>query len=163
MCLFFVYLITSNTNIQAKWQFLVICIVSYLPVYVHFKRRATKDDPFDFFPESFEKYKSKLIVYLIVSSFVCTCINSWLNVRLVKNRHLYYGTQMVLGGKRIISDSAFYYVGQTKNYIFWYDASKRSPKVYPANKLEEITINTINVEQFFEAPADTLCDTSTKE
>lgn len=145
--LLLVHWITSNTNIQARAQFLVICMALYLPVALIFYRHKAEGDLH--FLRRNPEYRWKLIVYIFTSSILATSLDSKFSAMLVKNRYLYRGTEMVLDGKKVVSDSTFYYVGQTRNFIFWYDAQRKSPRIYPADKLQEITIHTIDLEMYF--------------
>jgi hypothetical protein len=156
--LFVIYVITSNTNVQAKWQFFVICFTLYSPVFIYVYKHKAKGNLLSYFRKNSKNLKFKLITYIVVSSILATCINSMLNVMLIKNRNLYYGTEMILEGKKVISDSTFYYVGQTRNYIFWYNAQSKSAKIYPTGKLQELMINTVDIEKYFEAPVNADCD-----
>ncbi|SFO89032.1 hypothetical protein SAMN05428949_6881 [Chitinophaga sp. YR627] len=153
--LLLIHLITSDTNTQARGQFLVICIVLYLPVALVFFNHTAKGE-LQFFRKH-PVYKWKLLVFMFISSILLTSLDSMLNARLVKDRYLYSGTEMVFDGNRIISDSTFYYVGRTKSFIFCYDAQKNRPKIYPADKLQEMVINTADPELFFNMSPEESC------
>ncbi|ACU60464.1 hypothetical protein [Chitinophaga pinensis] len=154
-CLLLIHIITSDTNTQAKGQFLVICMAVYLPVALIFFTYTAKGD-LGFFQKN-PAYKWKLLVFMFTSSILLTSLDSMLNARLVKERYLYSGTDMVLDGNKIISDSTFYYVGRTKSFIFCYDPQKNRAKIYPADKLQEMVINTADPERFFNMSPEETC------
>jgi hypothetical protein len=130
-------------------------MVLYLPGALIFFNRTAKGD-LRFFRKH-PVYKWKLLVFMFISSILLTSLDSMLNARLVKERYLYSGTEMVVDGNKIISDSTFYYVGRTKSFIFCYDAKKNRPKIYPADKLQEMMINTADPELFFNKSPEESC------
>jgi hypothetical protein len=151
------HLIIFNTRVQAEYQFMAVCGVVYAPVFPYFITRIAFRGR-SFFNWYYARYKWKLINYLFISAVLCTALNGLFNAMLVKNRILYCGTKMIFDGKELIADSSLYYVGQTMNYLFWYDARENTPVIYPAGKLEKLVIKTIDIEKPFEAVPWEGCD-----
>lgn len=151
------HLIIFNTRVQAEYQFLVVCAMVYGPVFPYFTTRIASRGC-AFFNWYYTQHKWKLINFMFISSVLCTGINGLFNAMLVKNRILYCGTKMMIDGKEVIADSSVYYVGQTRNYLFWYDARESTPIIYPAGKLEKLVIKTIDIEKPFKSKPAADCD-----
>jgi hypothetical protein len=49
----------------------------------------------------------------------------------VKHYNHYQGTEVELEDEIITSDDAFYYVGHSKNYIFFFDSEAQFAEVWP--------------------------------
>ena len=58
----------------------------------------------------------------------------------IKESKKYLGTSFKIENNIIISDSTNYYIGKTKNYIFYYQEENKSTKVYPIKDIKEIEI-----------------------
>ena len=56
----------------------------------------------------------------------------------VKNAHHYKETAVTIDNNIIRSDSSFYYLGKTNNYVFFYDARNKSSIVYPRTQVTKV-------------------------
>ncbi|WP_183556456.1 hypothetical protein [Mucilaginibacter sp. SP1R1] len=52
-----------------------------------------------------------------------------------------YGTYIEIGAKRIISNKNYYYIGRTKNFIFFYDAKEDFTDVYQSKDVSLLSVN----------------------
>jgi hypothetical protein len=78
-----------------------------------------------------------LILYLLTTVTVRDTLN---DVAAIKENYKYLGTQVKLDQTVITSDSTTTYVGQTKNYIFFYNLKTKESYTYPKTKLASIKL-----------------------
>lgn len=67
-------------------------------------------------------------------------INGAANAKEVKNNYVFFGTEITIDTTIIKSDSSFYYIGKTRNYIFFYDAKTKTPIIYPGVRVSKIVL-----------------------
>jgi hypothetical protein len=58
----------------------------------------------------------------------------------IKNYKKYLGSEIQIDSKVIKSDSVITYIGQTKNYIFFYNRKTKESTTYPKDKLVSIKL-----------------------
>lgn len=80
-----------------------------------------------------------LIMFLL--TFVIS--SSFNDVYNIKNRSKYFGTQFKVGNTLITSDHLNYFIGKTKNYLFFYKECSCETIVYPMGRVKEITFKKI--------------------
>lgn len=80
------------------------------------------------------------IILIMGAFFMYVIVNVYLDVNSVKESKKYLGTSFKIENNNIISDSTNYYIGKTKNYIFYYQEENKSTKVYPIKDMKEIEI-----------------------
>ena len=57
----------------------------------------------------------------------------------VNNNKKYYGVEFQLEDQTIISDSTNYFIGKTKNYLFYYKEKEKQSFAYPMNRIKMIS------------------------
>jgi hypothetical protein len=77
------------------------------------------------------------LIFLIILSVLFQRVQS--DVRLVKEQKKFANVTFTVGQRLIKSDSSAYYIGNTRNYLFFYDQSKATTTVYPMSGISEIT------------------------
>jgi hypothetical protein len=78
-----------------------------------------------------------LLGYLFI---VVIVLNVLSNVEDITQKYKYYGTIVFVGNDTIKSDSTITYIGQTKNFIFFSDLSKKVNIVYPKSDLKKLIV-----------------------
>ncbi|MEO8712613.1 MAG: hypothetical protein ABI405_10845 [Parafilimonas sp.] len=68
------------------------------------------------------------------------------NVKAVKS---FTGTTITINGNDVISDSNYYFIGETKEYIFFYNEKTNSPTIYPMEKVEKIQYVVKDFKSYF--------------
>jgi len=82
-----------------------------------------------------------LNTYTILSLFTIFIIRDTLNeVIEIKYNHKYYGTEVQFENEKIKSDSVNNYIGQTRNYIFFYNLNNRESNIYPKSRMISIKL-----------------------
>jgi len=65
----------------------------------------------------------------------------------VKENYLYLGTEVTLDSLTLTSDSTFFYIGRTNNYVFFYNAKIKAPVIYPSNRVRQIIIKSKKIQR----------------
>jgi hypothetical protein len=60
-------------------------------------------------------------------------------IETVKTDKIYYKTTFFVGSEKYVSDSSHYYIGQTKNFLFYYNEKEQSTTVFPMSDIKSIT------------------------
>ncbi|MDF9800797.1 hypothetical protein OKW21_006060 [Catalinimonas alkaloidigena] len=84
-----------------------------------------------------------LLIYSVIIILITNLIKANADIKAdrVKERDLYQSTFFILDGKHLIqSDSTCYYIGKTKNYLFYYDADQERTTVYPMSRVSQLTL-----------------------
>jgi hypothetical protein len=68
------------------------------------------------------------------------------NARLLST----YGTYMTIGSKRIVSDENNYYIGRTRDFIFFYNAERNFTEIYQS---KDVTLLSLNNKGFTKTKA----------
>ena len=94
--------------------------------------------------KSFITYKIKLetsitniIAYLIIVTFLLLS-TTYSEIYSVKFDKKYIKTTFTVGNEKYISDSSHYYIGKTKNYLFYYCENEKRTVVFPMTEIKEI-------------------------
>jgi hypothetical protein len=142
------YSLTADSFTQAKGQFVFINCTIHLAAAPFFVRSNVGfGKTFRLNVRQFAAWK--IAMYFVITSLMTMGIHGYLSAMLVQNRSLYVGTTMSLEDKMLVADSSFYFVGKTKNFIFWYNATKGTPVIYPAARLQQLNLETIDIESIF--------------
>ena len=64
---------------------------------------------------------------------------SMIEVNLIKKKHRNINVSFVLDDTLIQSDTSCYYLGKTKNFLFYYEADQPKATVYPMNRIKQIS------------------------
>lgn len=67
-----------------------------------------------------------------------TIISAYQDYESVKTNKKYLGTTLKLADKDIISDSSYYYIGKTRNFVFFHDQKKRTNDIFPVSEMKMI-------------------------
>lgn len=107
----------------------IIYLIAMSEYRVKFKKKYKKE------------LKAKIIVLfsygiIIFSQIIFSTLS---DINLVKNDKKYYGVSFRLDDDLVISDSTKYYIGKTKNYLFYYNQKANKTTVYPMERIKEIT------------------------
>ena len=65
--------------------------------------------------------------------------SSQIKVNSIKEKHSNKDVDFVLDEALINSDTVCYYLGKTKNFLFYYDAGQHKATVYPMSRIKEIS------------------------
>jgi hypothetical protein len=88
----------------------------------------------------FQAFTYFLLIGLLVTFFVGYIGSA--QAKAVRDLKSYYGTIVQLDdNSKIISDSSFYYVGNTRNYLFLYNEKEKKTSIIPMSKIKELTIH----------------------
>lgn len=86
-----------------------------------------------------------LSVYFIIAAtnlFVFAGISGFNEVNKVKNHNYYKGTEFILEDANvIISNEQKYYIGKTKQFLFFYDSNKEETEVIPISNIKRMKYN----------------------
>lgn len=94
-----------------------------------------------------------------------------MNHESVNKNHYSFGTSLITEKDTLVSDSSYYYVGKTRNYVFWYNSKDSAMTVIPMNGIKKIIIHnsrpvkkhgTIPVEKQVKKVSLTTADTTKK-
>ena len=80
--------------------------------------------------------------YLILVMGAITMIfyvvgSAYNEINKVKKFNYFKGTEFVINNKKVTSTEKYYYVGQTKKYIFFYNSEQDYSEVFPIEKVEK--------------------------
>jgi len=70
-----------------------------------------------------------------------------------------FGTYIEIGGKKIISDQNYYYIGRTKSFVFFYDTKEDYTDVYQS---KDITLLALNNKGFIKTRDELIKDKDIK-
>jgi hypothetical protein len=79
-----------------------------------------------------------IMLYVLII-LVALISNTRGEVQDVKEKKRFAKTSFLLDSNLISSDSLHYYIGNTKNYLFFYDQHKNRTTVFPMNKVASIS------------------------
>jgi hypothetical protein len=82
-------------------------------------------------------FNTFLLLFMMTSYIISDTLK---DATAIKHEYKYYGTEIQFENETIKSDSIVTYVGQTKNYIFFYNLHKKESIIYPKNKLIKIKL-----------------------
>lgn len=82
-------------------------------------------------------FNTFLLLYLMTSYIMSDTLKE---ATEIKHGYKFYGTEIQFDNETIKSDSIVTYVGQTRNYIFFYDLHNKESIIYPKNKLIKIKL-----------------------
>ncbi|CAL1521556.1 hypothetical protein [Chitinophaga sp. MM2321] len=124
-----------------KYLIMALCLIS-LPLSLMLMITLVMEYRRLFFKQN-NRYPRML--YLPLGIFITflallTSMTSLMEFEGVKNRKYYYGSTVTFKNKQISSDSIYYFIGKTKNYIFYYNEKEKNYDVYPMANVEKITI-----------------------
>lgn len=92
---------------------------------------------FLFYGKKLSPSVSNLILYFIIITLML--INTTIDeIRNVKNNKKYLNTSFVTTKAEIISDSFHYFIGKTKNYLFFYDEKLNKTIIYPMTEIKQL-------------------------
>lgn len=60
----------------------------------------------------------------------------------VENKHYYSETEVTVDNVVIKTDSSFYYLGKTSNYVFFYDVKNKGAVIYPCGKMNKVVMRS---------------------
>lgn len=109
---------------------LVIVVVLILLNEFSIKYSLIFSKPFDF------RY---FVLFVVVVMFlIYITFNVYREIRQVKIKKKYSGVEFKLDDKVVKSDNMNYYIGKTKNYLFFYQESDNKTIVYPMDRINEL-------------------------
>lgn len=131
-------------EIQKQWQLLVfssyfssVIVVAFA---LYFKR---------IYEENYHRsFNSKYITVVTA----CTCI-LFLTVAISATdsvdvlTYSTYGTYIEIGAKKIASNENYYYIGRTKNFIFFYNSKNNQTDVFQNKDITKLSINNNSFEE----------------
>jgi len=83
-------------------------------------------------------YSEIIIAFILLLIFtIGTCYSEY---NLIKTQKRYLGTQILLSDKTIISDSSYYYIGKTKNYVFFFNEKAGNCDIFPMSEIKVLSI-----------------------
>lgn len=82
-------------------------------------------------------YSNLLLFSLLSVSILIQQVQS--DIMSVREGKRYAGVSFSIDGAKIASDSLHYYIGNTRNYLFFYDQSSHKSTVYPMSRVADIT------------------------
>jgi hypothetical protein len=71
-----------------------------------------------------------------------------------------FGTYIEIGGKKIMSDQNYYYIGRTKSFVFFYDTKEDYTDVYQS---KDITLLALNNKGFIKTTNELIKDIKQKD
>jgi hypothetical protein len=80
-------------------------------------------------------YNTILFSIVVVIAILTSTYNE---ISYVKEKKKYINTSFKVKEQEIISDSTHYYIGQTKNYLFFYDETKNRTSVFPMSNVSQL-------------------------
>lgn len=87
------------------------------------------------FISHFFTYLNYFLMALTAISF-----SALLSVNKVKNDYKYYGTEITIKDNIYKSDSTEYYIGKTRNYIFFYNDTSKVVNIFPMEEVSKISL-----------------------
>jgi len=82
-------------------------------------------------------FNTFLLLFMMTSYIISDTLK---DATSIKHGYKYYGTEVQFDNETIKSDSIVTYVGQTRNYIFFYNLHKKESIIYPKSKLIKIKL-----------------------
>lgn len=136
VAIFVMSFFSNNINPKA-YIYLIIFFYAFftyaiITVEVEFKHKQ-------FNSSDTNKQFFELILYSIL--FIgLTLTYSYSQVESVRDKKNTYGTTITLDDNKVLfSDSSNYFIGKTKDYIFYYHATTRTTDIIPVSKLKQLT------------------------
>ncbi|WP_028667007.1 hypothetical protein [Runella zeae] len=132
------YLLTT-THLKSKVNltsgnyatFIYLLIISFLLYYI-----------FTFIRPVLEKIQAKIDLFYMPYSVLCfltiVSIKNYSDINILHNT---YKSKIVTDKDTLISDSSFYYVGKTKNYVFMWSARDTAMTVIPMSDIKKLVIH----------------------
>ncbi|WP_143273616.1 hypothetical protein [Aquimarina sp. MAR_2010_214] len=68
-----------------------------------------------------------------------TISSAYQDFKSVKTNKKYLGTTLKLSDRNVVSDSSYYYIGKTRNFIFFHDQKKKINDIFPMNEIKMLT------------------------
>jgi hypothetical protein len=90
-------------------------------------------------------------VYFALFYTVLNSVNSVAHIKILST----YGTYIKIGNNKIISTQDYYYIGRTKNYVFFYDVLKESTDVYQNKDITVLSLSTKGFSETVKVKLDT--------
>lgn len=86
-------------------------------------------------------YRFKSIILILLGYITLTFYFKFYYYKQVTKQKHYIGTEVYLkDGTVLLSDSSIYYIGKTKNYLFYYNEIKKSALIYPMSEVNKMSI-----------------------
>ena len=70
---------------------------------------------------------------------ILTISSAYSDFHFVKKNKKYFGTSIKLSDRNIISDSNYYFIGKTRNFIFLHDDKKDINDIIPMSEVKMLT------------------------
>ncbi len=67
-----------------------------------------------------------------------TISSAYQDYEAVKTNKKYLGTTLNLTDKEIISDSTYYYIGKTRNFVFFHDQNEQTNDIFPIREIKKL-------------------------
>jgi hypothetical protein len=68
-----------------------------------------------------------------------TITSAYQDFESVKTNKRYLGTTLKLSDRNVVSDSNYYYIGKTRNFIFFHDQNKKTNDIFPMSEIKMLT------------------------
>ena len=81
------------------------------------------------------------IIVLIIVTLNAARASSQIRVNDIKEKHSNKNIAFVLDETLITSDTVCYYLGKTKNFLFYYNAEQQKATVYPMSRIKQISFS----------------------
>lgn len=133
--LYFKYiLIKFNPLINTLWIFLNLQLISTI-LLLEYKRKH-----FIIYNKRLHPSISNIILYVIIITFML--INrTFAEINSVKEGKKYYKTTFTLGNEKVVSDSLHYYIGKTRNFLFYYNEIENTTTAYSMTDIKSIVFH----------------------
>jgi hypothetical protein len=120
----------DNTIPSEITTFLIVACCTLLPIYLSLYYIYTR------------KEKKEVLTVLTIILVTTSCM-----ISVVISRHQYTNIKqdalrntVFLGEQRIASSKNYYYIGHTRNYVFFYNDTLKITDVYPASDVSKMSL-----------------------
>ena len=122
--------------IQNRAQFADLIPILSISVYIGFFIVASLASRSNYKAYFFNPYAIILFIILILNAS-----GSFAKIRVhdITCGHVNSGTDFILDNSLIQSDSVCYYLGKTKNFLFYYDAEQQKATAYPMSRIKKMS------------------------
>ena len=113
---------------------IILCVLLFLTIV--FETRRQWFIKFNEHPKMIYTNLAKLFIVLLV----LTISSAYQDFESVKTSKKYFGTTIKLSERDVISDSNYYYIGKTKNFVFFHNQKNMINDIFPVKEIKMLTV-----------------------
>ena len=130
-----VFIFYSDRPFEEYIKHFLIGTSIYLTIFFVFEIRRKYYIIYKEYPKII--YTKIALVIMIIS--ISSILGSYSEFQSVKFSKKNYGTQVMLFDNIIVSDSNYYYIGKSKNYIFFHNDCDSTNQIFPMSEVKMIS------------------------